>query len=80
MIQTFTNDDILRYVYNELSDSENEQVENALLYDDELLMTYLDYLEMRSALNKVKLEPSTRCVQNILAYSSTYGASNALVI
>jgi hypothetical protein len=79
MTQTFTYDDIIRYVYNEMTEHENQQIEEAMLYDTELLTTYFECLDLKTALSQVILQPSDRCVQNIMAFSGTYGKSSFTV-
>jgi hypothetical protein len=72
MILTSTPDDVLRYVYEETDEDENEQIENALVGDQELLAFYMDALETKQLMNKIVRTPSERCVQNILDYSRNY--------
>jgi hypothetical protein len=72
MIQTSTPDDVIRYVYEETDSYENEQIEDALVGDQELLTFYLDILETKQLMNKIVRTPSDRCVQNILDFSRNY--------
>lgn len=72
MIQTFTQDDILRYAYEETTAEENTQIEEALMHDHELLLFYLDIMDLKAGLNQVALQPSARATENILAYSRSY--------
>ncbi len=69
MIQTFTQNDILRYAYEETTTEENQQIEELLMHDHELLLFYLDIMDLKAGLNKVELEPSTRVIDTILSYS-----------
>lgn len=76
MIQTFTQDDVIRYAYNETSDHENTQIEELLAHDSVMLAFYLNVLDSQLALNKAELAPSKRSIHNILAYSAShYGSS-----
>jgi len=76
MIQLFTPDDVVRYVYEETSENENALMEDALAGDQELLRFYLDTLEMKSLMNKIERAPSNRTVSSILTYSQNYHRSN----
>ena len=58
MIQTFTPNDVLRYVYEETTELENEQIEDSLVGDNELLIFYMDTLETRQIMNKIIRVPS----------------------
>lgn len=71
---TYTQDDLIRYLYNETSSIENVMIEEALLYDDELLNFYLDCLELKIGFDKIQLVPSERAVQGILDFSLKYQA------
>lgn len=73
MIQTFTPNDVLRYVYEETTDFENEQIEDSLAGDSELLIFYMDALETKQLMNKIARNPPERVIQNILSYSRNYG-------
>jgi hypothetical protein len=77
MIQLFTPDDVIRYVYEETTDEENMLIEDALIGDQELLEFYLDTLEIKSLMNKIERTPSNCVVSNILAYSQNYGSNQS---
>jgi hypothetical protein len=74
MTQTFTStqNDVVRYLYNETSNQENIYVEAALLYDKELLNFYLDCADLKSGMDKIQLSPSKSAVDRILSYSRNY--------
>ncbi|WP_128546302.1 hypothetical protein [Larkinella soli] len=72
MIQTFTNDDVIRYVYEETSSEENLLIEDALMAEPELMTFYLDVLEVKCLMNKIERQPSDRSVQYILNFSRNY--------
>ena len=72
MIQTFTQDDVVRYIYEETSTDENFQIETALVADDTLLGFYLSAIELKSLMNKIKLEPRPQSVEKVLEYSKNY--------
>jgi len=78
MIQTFTNtqDDVIRYLYNETSNQENQLIEEALLHDYDLLDFYLDCADIKTGLDKVQLSPSDRAIDKILDFSINYQPKN----
>ncbi len=69
MITTFTNDDVVRYVYEETSSEENLLIEDALMNEPDLMAFFLDALELRSLLNKIDRSPRETTVSSILSYS-----------
>ncbi len=78
MIQTFTNtqDDVIRYLYNETSNQENAYIEETLLQDGDLLDFYLDCADIKTGLDKIQLSPSDRAIDKILSYSRNYQPRN----
>lgn len=78
MIQTFTNtqDDVIRYLYNETSNQENNRIEETLLQDGNLLDFYLDCADIKTGLDKIQLSPSDRAIDKILNFSRNYQPRN----
>ena len=78
MIQTFTNtqDDVIRYLYNETSNQENSLIEESLLQDGDLLDFYLDCADIMTGLDKIQLSPSDRAIDKILSFSRNYQPRN----
>ncbi|MBX9853584.1 MAG: hypothetical protein K2X86_17715 [Cytophagaceae bacterium] len=72
MTKTFTQIDILKFYYNEVTETEKKEIETALLWDNSLADYYQELIEMEVALDKVKKQPSERCIENILNYSRTH--------
>ena len=72
MIQIFTQDTLLRYVYNELPADEQREVEQALLHDPELATVCADLLLAQRSLDGLRTRPSDRTTQTILQYSRTF--------
>jgi hypothetical protein len=75
MTQTFTHDDVIRYVYAETSHEENTLIEEAMIEDADLLMFYLDIADLKQGLDLVKLQPRQSSVNNILAFSKQYSVN-----
>lgn len=72
MIKTFTQDDVIRYVYEETSIEENLLIEDALMSEPELMTFFLEALELRALMNRIEREPRTNTIQNILDYSKNH--------
>lgn len=72
MTKTFTENDLVRFLYDELSQNEKSALEQALLTDTDL-QTQLDQLRaVQGDLNKVQFSPSKRSVNKILDFSKGY--------
>ncbi|HNP19251.1 MAG TPA: hypothetical protein PKL31_12500 [Fulvivirga sp.] len=71
MIRTFTQDDVIRYVYNETSEEENKEIEKAMLCDPELQMTFKEIRGIKNRLDEAVKSPSDKVTNNILNYSKT---------
>lgn len=76
MIQTFTLDDVVRYVYQEMSSEEAEKMKEALLLDAELMDLFQQLQSIKKTVENtpVLMEPSQKVVDSILDYSKTYDA------
>jgi len=75
MIKTFTQDDVIRYVYEETSPEENLLIEDSLMTEPELMTFFLEALELRALMNKIEREPRRNTVQSILTYSKNHPAN-----
>ena len=72
MTKTFTQNDVIRYYYNEVSAQEKHSIENAMLWDNDLVDYYQELVQLEYSLNKIKREPSERAIENILNYSKSF--------
>ncbi|UBM58111.1 hypothetical protein LAG90_14995 [Marinilongibacter aquaticus] len=74
MTQTFTTkqNDVVRYLYQETTPQENLEIEANLAKDERLLDFYLESLELMADMDKIKLMPSSRVVNSVLAFSKNY--------
>jgi anti-sigma factor RsiW len=72
MIKTLPNENLLRYVYNELPADEQHEVEQALVHDPELAAACADLLLAQRTLDGMVSAPSTRSTEAILQYSRTF--------
>lgn len=75
MTKTFTQDDVVRYVYEETSPEENLLIEDAMMSEPELMTFFLEALELRALMNKIERQPRVSTVQAILNYSQHHPAS-----
>jgi len=80
MIQTFTQHDVIRYVYQETTEEENLMIQDGLVHDTEMLEFYLDMLDVKAGLDKSFQQPSERSIDNILAYSRNYTESHQTLV
>ncbi|MFH6983856.1 hypothetical protein [Marinoscillum sp. 108] len=72
MIKTFTENDLVRFLYDELNENEREVLEKALLTDSHL-RSELDKLQaVKKDLGKVSFSPSKSSVDKILNFSKGY--------
>jgi hypothetical protein len=72
MIKTFTQDDLVRYLYKETSEAENKEIANALICDTELLDSYNQLRAIKKELDLIMKYPSDRVINNIIEYSRSY--------
>ncbi|MET3128525.1 hypothetical protein ABID42_003644 [Arcicella rosea] len=80
MIQTFTQHDVIRYVYQETTEEENLMIQDGLVHDSEMLEFYLDMLDVKAGLDKSFQQPSERSIDNILAYSRNYKENHQVLV
>ena len=71
MEQTFTNNDLIRFIYKETSLFETLEIEHALTEDATLLEEYQSLMSGYMELPKATFAPSNQALQNILKYSTT---------
>ena len=69
MIKTFTQNDLIRFLYHETSEEETKEINKALLCDSLLQSQYKELNVSKRALDASNLQPSSDVVLNILSYS-----------
>lgn len=74
MTKTFTYDDVVRYLYAETTENENELIVEALALDDNLMNFYLDSLEIQGQMNKITRTPSERAILEVFNYSKRFSS------
>jgi hypothetical protein len=71
MIQTSTHNEIIRFLYEETTEDESEQIKNDLIFNEEARNTYYELASVKKSLNKGFKAPSKRTIDNILNYSKS---------
>lgn len=71
MIKTFTQHDLIRYLYHETTEKEEREIDKALLTDTELRAMYTSMLAIKKEMEASHVEPSAKTVLNILSYSKS---------
>lgn len=80
MTKTFTYDDVVRYLYAETTENENDLIVEALALDDDLMNFYLDSLEIKSQMNKIIRTPSDKSIEKVIKFSSQYSVIRPVVL
>ena len=71
MTKTFTHDDVIRYLYNETSEEEKKEIEQALICDNVLLDKHKELSGVVRKIEEAQVEPSEKTVESILNYSKS---------
>ena len=71
MIKTFTQNDLIKYIYHETTEKERKDIEEALLFDNELFESYRKIAEITEELDRIESSPSDKVVNKILNYSKS---------
>ncbi len=72
MTKTFTENDVVKYVYNELSDFKRAEFEKTLMYNAAMAEYVNEMIIMKETVDRVKKEPSDRVINNIMEYSKSF--------
>lgn len=72
MTKPFTPNDLVRYIYQEMPEVEQELLMQALHSDESLMQEYVEMLSTIEQLDQVRLQPSEKVVEAIkeLAHST----------
>ena len=71
MLKTFTQTDLIRYLYRETTEEEKSQIDRALKRDGNLKALFNEVRAALKDLDETALQPSESTVFNILNYSRT---------
>lgn len=69
MIKTFTQNDVVRYLYNETTAKEQTEIAQALLCDAELQTAHKELSAIKNQLEFGLKEPSEKVVSSVIDYS-----------
>ncbi len=69
MTKNITQDNLIRYIYQETTAEETDLIEEALQSDWELKELYETLVEAKAELSKLQVSPSQKVVDKILSYS-----------
>jgi hypothetical protein len=69
MIKTFTQNDLIRFLYHETSEQEEREINKALICDSVLQTQYKELRASMNALNDAQMQPSSATILSILNYS-----------
>ena len=75
MITTFTENDLLRYLYGESTENEKTDIENALICDSELEAKFFDLKLDSSLLDDLFFDPADFTLDKIFNFSMNYKSS-----
>ena len=71
MTKTFTQNDLIRYIYHETTEQESIDIEETLLIDNEFFEEYRKLAEVSMELDRVDEKPSEKSIRKILNYSKS---------
>ena len=72
MIKTFTQEDLIRFIYREAPQELHEQITQAICFDNELAEQCANLVHAKLKADKVLRQPSERTISSILEYSKNY--------
>jgi len=76
MIKSFTPNDLVSYIYQELNDDETYLITQALHSDDDLMQEYIDMKNAFERLDQVFIQPSDKVVKAIKKKARITGLEN----
>ena len=72
MIKTFTQDDVIKLVYNELNDEESTELMQFMLCDSQLQDLYKELITIKRQLDAAVKVPSENVIERIKNYSKSF--------
>lgn len=69
MTETITNEDLVRFIFDETDDQEKELIKNAIQQSVRLKEEFEMLFEAKRSLDNANAKPSDSVVENILEYS-----------
>ncbi|MGB0523019.1 MAG: hypothetical protein ACPGJS_08670 [Flammeovirgaceae bacterium] len=78
MYQNIFPNNIIKYIYKELTEGERAELVPELFQNNQLNEELNELLTLKEQLDQVELTPSEKCVDNILNYSKTFELEQSL--
>jgi hypothetical protein len=78
MNQIYTEEILLRYIYNETTSTENAQIESHLRSNENFKKSYDEILQSIDSLKEAKIAPSKHSVNAILDYAKQHSSAEEL--
>lgn len=75
MIKLFTDNDLIRYVYGETSEEENQEIEESVVFNSDLEDELLNLSNMRDMVDNMFFQPSDKATKELLNYSLEYSVN-----
>jgi hypothetical protein len=69
MTKTFTQNDLIRFIYQETSEVEAREISRVLSFDRDLQLMYRELLLTKKSMDEARLEPSPVAIANIMRYA-----------
>jgi hypothetical protein len=69
MTETCTPNDLIRYIYHETNSEESDEIECALLINEQLYEIYLTLQELRKEIEDLHLEAPEKIMENVFQYA-----------
>lgn len=73
MIKLFTPNDLIRYIYQEMTEGEQDLLVQALHSDESLMQEYVEMLSTLDQLEQIQLSPSEKVVKAIKLRAQSTG-------
>lgn len=77
MTKTFTENDLIRFLYNELAKEDREEIERASLTDQQLQEQINNLRKLMDDMDDIKVAPSRKTIRKILEFSKGYEVQSA---
>ncbi len=74
MKRKFSDDDLLRFLYNEMHPADSEQLMEALVKDEELLERYESFQQIAEQVGEINLQPSQQSLDKVMAFVHESGS------
>lgn len=72
MLKKQYSNDLIRYVYGETTQEQNQLLESEIFRDEYLEEELFDLLDLTQALDELVTAPRQQVVRNVLAFSASY--------